>query len=121
MCKDWNENEAKKMIDDTMELVDEKHGGLGFNVENFSDLDRRISHAWKRKDMAMLRVACAAFLEVTDEHVANERARGVRRRGRDEKTGGGCAVGCTVAAKSTEAKTGISSIFKATENGLERK
>ena len=69
----WEENEAKKLLDDTIEGIDAKHGGHGFSKENWIDFDRRTAQAFHQKDFDLLKIACAAFVEVTDEFVSSGR------------------------------------------------
>ncbi len=69
----WDAREAKTLLDSTIEGIDAKHGGHGFSKENWMDFDRRTAQAFHQEDMDLLKIACAAFVEVSDEFVGANR------------------------------------------------
>lgn len=114
----WSESSARNMITDAIEEVNEKHGVKAVSRENWADFDRRTAQAWKQKDMALMKISCAAFLEVSDETARNTKGPRLSSRGGAEKKDSRNSPTGTLDESKAEKKTGIASIFKATENGL---
>ena len=103
----WDAHEAKELLDSTIESIDARHGGHGFSKENWIDFDRRTAQAFHLKDMVMLKLACAAFVEVTDEFVATGRqssTTGIEGGDRGKKTNRQDSAGSTVEGQTEPSK-----------------